>query len=84
MVVTSTMYIMAVMITAASVAFGMYWNVLVKKPIDRITTIPVAMPPNGVLTALASLTAVRVKDPVNGIDETNDPNMLQQPRAIIS
>lgn len=78
------MYIIAVIITAASVALGMYWNVLVKKPIDRITTIPVAIPPNGVFTSLASFTAVRVKDPVNGIDETNEPNMLQQPRAIIS
>jgi len=46
--------------------------------------VPVNIPPNGVLTPDAWLTAVRVKDPVTGIERTNDPKMLQIPRAIIS
>lgn len=48
------------------------------------TYVPVNIPPNGVLTPDASLTAVRVKDPVTGIERTNDPKILQIPRAIIS
>lgn len=48
------------------------------------THVPVNIPPNGVLTPDASLTAVRVKDPVTGIERTNDPKILQIPRAIIS
>lgn len=46
--------------------------------------LPVNIPPNGVLTPEAWLTAVRVKDPVTGIERTNDPKILQTPRAIIS
>lgn len=51
---------------------------------DNITIVPVTMPPNGVRTPLASLIAVRVNDPVTGIDRTHDPNILQHPIAIIS
>ena len=42
------------------------------------------MPPNGVLTPLALLTAVLEKDPVVGMDWTKDPSILQTPRATIS
>lgn len=48
------------------------------------THVPVNIPPNGVTTPDAWLTAVRVKDPVTGIERTNDPKILQIPRAIIS
>lgn len=51
---------------------------------DNMTIVAVAIPPNGVRTPLASLIAVRVNDPVTGIERTNDPNKLQHPIAIIS
>ena len=64
-----------------------------------MTRAPVNKPPAWVFTPLAQLTAVlqfffaffdqRImvnleKDPVVGIEEKNDPIMLQAPRAIIS
>ena len=48
------------------------------------TNKPVTIPPAGVLTPLVELTAVLEKDPVVGIDWTNDPTILHKPRAIIS
>lgn len=42
------------------------------------------MPANGVRTPLASLTADRENAPQVGIDWTNDPKILQIPKAIIS
>lgn len=70
--------------TAAKVAFGIYWKVPVRNPMASITITPVRMPPNGVRTPLALLTAVRVNEPVTGIARTNEPNMLQHPNAISS
>lgn len=80
----STMKIMAQIITAASVLFGMYWNESVRKPSDISTMHPVKMPPRVVRTPLALFTAVRVNDPVVGIDWKNDPNKLHRPSANIS
>lgn len=80
----SIMYHMAVMMTAASEVFGMYLNVSVRKPTDNITNTPVTKPPYGVRTPLALLTAVRVNEPVTGIECINEPKMLQNPRAINS
>lgn len=42
------------------------------------------MPPNVVRTPLALLIAVRVNDPVTGIDWKNDPTILHKPSANIS
>lgn len=80
----STMAIMAHMMTAASVVFGMYWNDEVRKPRASNTMIPVKMPPIGVRTPLALFTAVRVNEPVDGMDWTNEPNILHRPSANIS
>lgn len=80
----STMATMAHMMTAASVVFGMYWNEEVRKPSASNTMIPVKMPPIGVRTPLALFTAVRVNEPVDGIDWTNEPNILHRPSANIS
>lgn len=78
------MKIIAQMITAASVVFGIKRNVLVKNPNDNKTRAPVTMPPRVVRTPLALLTAVRVNDPVTGIDCTNEPSRLHIPSASIS
>lgn len=48
------------------------------------TKAPVTRPPSVVLTPLALLTAVRVKEPVTGIDDTKLPIMLHMPKATIS
>ena len=72
------------MITAASVAFGMKRNDSVRKPRESSIRVPVRTPPSVVRTPLALLMAVRVKDPVVGIDEKNDPQMLHNPNANIS
>lgn len=45
---------------------------------------PFAIPLSVVRTPLALFTAVRVIDPVTGIDCKNDPNMLHMPNANIS
>lgn len=75
---------MAHIITAANVVFGIKRNVLVKNPSDNKTRQPVTMPPSVVRTPLALLTAVRVNEPVTGIDWKNDPNKLHIPNANIS
>lgn len=80
----STILIIAQMITPAKVVFGMNLNVPVKKPSDSKTRPPVTIPPSVVLTPLALLTAVRVIEPVTGIDWKNDPNKLHRPSASIS
>lgn len=80
----STIKIIAVIMTPASVAFGMYWNVSVRNPMANITMTPVRIPPKGVRTPLALFTAVLVKEPVTGIARTKEPKMLQQPKAISS
>lgn len=56
----------------------------VRKPSDSNTRMPVTMPPNVVCTPDALLTAVRVNDPVTGIDWKNEPKMLHRPSASIS
>lgn len=78
------MNIIAQIITAASVVFGMKRNELVKNPNDNKTRHPVIIPPNVVRTPLALLTAVRVNEPVTGIDWKNDPTKLHNPSANIS
>lgn len=75
---------MAVIMTAANVAFGMYRNSSVNRPSDNSMRPPVKRPPSVVCTPLALLTAVRVNDPVVGIDSTNEPIILHTPSAIIS
>lgn len=72
------------MITAASVAFGMYWNAVVRNPSANNTIIPVITPQVVVLAPDALLSAVLVKEPVMGIDETKELTMLHRPRAITS
>lgn len=64
----STKPIMAQIITAANVVFGIKRNELVKNPNDSNTRHPVTIPPSVVRTPLALLTAVRVNEPVTGID----------------
>lgn len=78
------MNIIAQIITAANVVFGIKRNELVKKPNDNKTRHPVIIPPNVVRTPLALLTAVRVNDPVTGIDWKNEPTRLHIPSANIS
>lgn len=56
----------------------------VKKASASTTSKPVNMPPAGVLTPLVALTAVLEKDPVMGMDCTNDPTRLHKPSANIS
>lgn len=75
---------MATMITAARVAFGMYWNVEVSSPKARSTIRPVMTPQVVVLAPDALFTAVLVKEPVVGIEDTKEPKMLHIPRAISS
>lgn len=65
---TSTKLNMAQMMTAANVLFGMYWKEPVRKPSESNTMQPVKMPPSVVRTPLALLMAVRVNEPVVGID----------------
>lgn len=72
------------MMTAANVVFGIKRNELVKNPSDNRTRQPVTIPPSVVRTPLALLTAVRVNEPVTGIDWKNDPNKLHIPNASIS
>lgn len=72
------------MITAANVAFGMYWNVVVKNPRANKTIIPVITPQVVVLAPDALLRAVLVKEPVIGIEEKNELIMLHSPKAITS
>lgn len=55
-----------------------------RRPRASKTKDPVKIPPNVVRTPLVLFTAVLVKDPVVGIEDTNDPKMLHKPRAIIS
>lgn len=80
----STMKIIAQMITAARVLFGMYWKESVRNPNDSSTMHPVTMPPSVVRTPLALFTAVRVNDPVVGIDWKKEPHKLHRPSASIS
>lgn len=80
----STINIMAQMMTAANVAFGIKRNEPVKNPNDNKTRTPVTIPPSVVRTPLALLTAVRVNEPVTGIDCTNAPTKLHIPSANIS
>ena len=65
-------------------AFGMNWKVSVSSPKESNTNMLVIIPPNGVRTPLALLIAVRENEPVTGIDDKNEPNILQQPSAISS
>lgn len=74
----------AQMMTAAKVDFGMKRNEPVRKPSDNRTKVPVNIPPSVVRTPLALFTAVRVNEPVTGIDEKNEPKRLHNPRANIS
>ena len=80
----STLNITAVIMTAPRLAFGMYAQNGMSRARAIITRDPVQIPPPGVLTPLAQLTAVLENDPVVGIDCTNEPKKLQSPRAIIS
>lgn len=48
------------------------------------TRLPVNKPPKVVFTPDELLTAVRVKEPVTGIDRTSEPPMLHNPNASIS
>lgn len=80
----STRKIIAQMMTAANVDFGMNRNESVKNPSDNITRTPVTMPPSVVRTPLALLTAVRVNEPVTGIDWKKAPTKLHIPSANIS
>lgn len=72
---------MATMITAARVVLGIYWNDEVKKPRAKSIMIPVMMPQAVVLAPEALLTALLVKEPVTGIEETKEPIMLHIPKA---
>ena len=72
------------MMTAANVDFGINRNESVKNPSDNITRTPVTIPPSVVRTPLALLTAVRVNEPVTGIDCTKAPTKLHIPSANIS
>lgn len=72
------------MITEARVAFGMYWNVEVRSPKARSTIRPVITPHVVVFAPDALFTAVLVKEPVMGIEDTNEPKTLHTPRAISS
>ena len=80
----STRNIIAQMMTAANVDFGINRNESVKNPSDNITRTPVTIPPSVVRTPLALLTAVRVNEPVTGIDCTKAPTKLHIPSANIS
>lgn len=64
----STIPIIAQIMTPANVVFGMNRNEPVRNPNDSKTRHPVNMPPSVVRTPLALLTAVRVNEPVTGID----------------
>lgn len=75
---------MATMITAASVAFGIYWNVVVKNPRAKSTMSPVITPHVVVLAPEALFKAVLVKEPVIGIEEKKEPTTLHIPKAINS
>lgn len=70
--------------TAANVVFGIKRNDSVRKPNDNRTRHPVTIPPSVVRTPLALLTAVRVNEPVTGIDWKNAPTKLHRPSANIS
>lgn len=50
----------------------------------RSTMKEVKIPASGVLTPEALLTAVLVKEPVMGIERTNELKMLHRPKANIS
>ena len=69
---------------AASVAFGMNLKYGEKKAKALNTIKPVKRPPIGVRTPELLLIALREKLPVAGKADTNDPAMLQHPRATIS
>lgn len=55
-----------------------------RRPNAKRTRDPVKIPPKVVRTPLVLFTAVRVKEPVVGIEDTKEPRMLQRPKAIIS
>lgn len=75
---------MATMMTPAKVALGMYLKVVVRKARASNTMRPVMMPHAEVRAPDALLTAVLVKEPVIGMDMTQEDMMLANPKAINS
>ena len=76
---TSMLKMTAQMMTALKVAFGMKAQYGRSKVKQRMTRIPVKMPPKVVFTLLAALTAVRPKEAVTVIDWKKEPKRLLKP-----